>query len=209
MRPTATGEKRRTSVDDLVRPRVGANVRFTHMAHAAALTVTQKIALALTMVLSLSTLLGVYPLPTHYTEETRALAQYPVGPTQRTPQEIDELFRSLMHERWIGWLLTLFALVGTLAAGVAVLCRFRYWPLIAVVVSVYVLAIVVPPMFRPTSGPLDLFIHFLNVFRAKPLDGMWGLWIFFLFPLLYGILALLALLALFKAARGKLRESNL
>ena len=190
----------------LSRPRVGANVRFTHMAQAAALTMTQKIVLALTLVLSLSTLLGVYPLPTHYTEEMRALAQYPVGPKQRTPQEIEELFVSLMHERWIGWLLTLFAFIGTFAAGVAVLCRFRYWPLIAVVLSVYVLAITVPPMFRPTSGPFDLFLHFLNVFREKPLDGMWGLWIFFLFPLLYGVLAVLALLALFSARQ---RESNL
>jgi hypothetical protein len=178
------------------------------MAQAAAMTVTQKIVLALTLVLSLSTLVGVYPLPTHYIEETRALAQYPVGPTQRTPQEIEELFQSLMHEHWIGWLLTLCSLIGTLAAGVAVYCRFKYWPLIAVLVSVYVLAIAVPPMFRSTSGPFDLFIHFLNVFRAKPLDGMWGLWIFFLFPLLYVILALLALLALFEAARGRLRESN-
>ena len=176
------------------------------MPQAAALTVTQKIVLALTLVLSLSTLLGVYPLPTHYTEEMRALAQYPVGPKQRTPQEIEELFLTLMHERWVGWLLTLFAFVGILAGGVAALCRSRYWPLITVVVSVYVLAIAVPPMFRPTSGPFDLFIHFLNVFREKPLDGMWGLWTFFLLPLLYGVLTVLALLALFGARQ---RESNL
>ena len=95
------------------------------MAHAAALTVTQKIVLALTMVLSLSTLLGVYPLPTHYTEETRALAQYPVGPTQRTPQEIDELFRSLMHERWIAGALSGEELNAARNRGAPVLCVFR------------------------------------------------------------------------------------
>jgi len=114
-----------------------------------------------------------------------------------------------MQERWTGWLLTLCALVGTLVASVAVFYRFRYWPLVALVVSVYVLAITVPPMFRPSAGPFDLLVHFLNVIRARPLDGMYGLWIFFLFPFLYGVLASLALFTLFIAARGRLRESNL
>ena len=177
-------------------------VRFTQMPSAHSLTLTQKFVLALALVLSLSNALSVYPLPTHYTEEIRTLAQYP-GPEQRTPQEIDQLFQSLMRERWAWWLLTLCALVGTLATAISVLYRFRYWPVIAFLVSGYVLAITVPPIFRLSGGFLDLLIDFVKVIRAKPLDAMYGLWMFLFFPMLNGALALLALLAILKSARRR------
>jgi hypothetical protein len=177
-------------------------VRFTQMPSAYSFTPTEKFVLALALILSLSNALGVYPLPTHYIEEIRALAQYP-GPEQRTPQEIDQLFQSLMRERWAWWLLTLCALAGTLATAISVLCRFRYWPVIALLVSGYVLAITVPPIFRLSGGFLDLLIDFVKVIRAKPLDAMYGLWMFLFFPMLNGALALLALLAILKSARRR------
>lgn len=177
-------------------------VTFTQMPSAYSLAVTQKLVLALALVLSLSNALSVYPLPTHYTEEIRALAQYP-GPEQRTPQEIDQLFQSLLRERWVWWLLALSALVGTLATAISVLCRFKYWPVIAFLVSAFALSTTVPPIFRLSVGFLDLLIDFVKVVPAKPLDALYGLWMFFFLPVLYGALALLALLAMLKSARRR------
>lgn len=177
------------------------------MALANALTITQKITFLLALVLCLSTIVSLYPLPTYNEEKMHAIAQFPIA-KQQSQLEIEQRFQSLMRDQWIIWLLPFFGLVGTLVAAIALFYRLRYWPAITLLVSLYVLTLTVPPLFSPSAGLQVQFIYFTNFFPAKPLDGIWGLWNFFMCPLLYGVLLLLALFAMFNPTRDKLRESN-
>jgi hypothetical protein len=162
---------------------------------------TRKAALALALILSLSWLSGLMAVPSFHETETMALAQDSAKLKGLSPLETEQLYQSLTAERWYMWMETVAVFLLTVLTAVAALIKFKYWPALALVGSIYVIAVAITPMMGSGWNTLTMLV------------GIWpksagALWYFYAVPALYGVLAATAIVNVARQGRGRLGSTT-
>ncbi len=136
----------------------------------------------LALVLSLSWLWGLTAVPSMHSAEIMALAQDSARLQNLSAAQTERLYESLLATRWRMWIETLAVFLATSITGVLAFAKWRYWPVLGMVVSVYVVW---------TSGAIfdSSYWHTLGTFIAIWPKGAIAFWYFYIVPLLYVLLA--------------------